>query len=252
MKTWSNIMPFKFMRNSVGSIENTWLFLVFTLIELMIVISIVMILVSLLLPALKKVKEKTKAITCSNNQRQVYLYFCGYSGDHNDFLPKVTESLGSSSYNYWPGTLAAQGYIDKGRIPLELMCTYEHYMERTYNHRPPKITDSISAASLNWRYTYGFVLFSEPEEVAHMRISSMPKFDNAGRVIANRCFFACNIHNKESSLGDDQWYMIKKYDESQGIFFPAHLNRANIIYMHGGAGTVSMADVWNEWYAQHY
>lgn len=60
----------------------------FTLIELLLVISIISILMTLLLPALRKAREVSYQISCGNNQRQILLGAHSFTGDHDGRLPK--------------------------------------------------------------------------------------------------------------------------------------------------------------------
>jgi len=58
----------------------------FSLIELLVVIAVIGILAGLLLPVLSKAKGQARRIQCMNNQRQLFLIWTMYSGDHNDGL----------------------------------------------------------------------------------------------------------------------------------------------------------------------
>ena len=59
----------------------------FTLIELLIVITIIAILAGMLIPVLARVKERSKSVQCLSNLRQIGLAFTTYLQDWDDHYP---------------------------------------------------------------------------------------------------------------------------------------------------------------------
>ncbi|MCH2206190.1 MAG: prepilin-type N-terminal cleavage/methylation domain-containing protein [Lentisphaerales bacterium] len=59
----------------------------FSLIELLVVITIISILVSILLPSLSKARKKMRQTHCLNNQKQVMLCISLYTTENNDWYP---------------------------------------------------------------------------------------------------------------------------------------------------------------------
>ncbi|OGV47656.1 MAG: hypothetical protein A2017_21850 [Lentisphaerae bacterium GWF2_44_16] len=112
----------------------------FTLLELLIVISIIAILAAMLLPALKSARNLAKEIKCLNNEKQIYGFASFYTQDYNDYLlpdqafigtdrcvfPRLLQEIGIAPQ----GTYANIGAPVAGKMyhcPMEPLTAFSPY-----------------------------------------------------------------------------------------------------------------------------
>lgn len=91
----------------------------FTLVELLVVVTIVAILAALLLPALRFARRKAHVAACANNLRQQIVAVNAYASDYNGWLPSPNArycvqnliSIRRGGTNLNMGIVQAQGYL---------------------------------------------------------------------------------------------------------------------------------------------
>ncbi|MBB6429562.1 type II secretion system protein [Algisphaera agarilytica] len=79
----------------------------FSLVELLVVMSIIAIMVGFLLPALSKAKSNARAVACANNMRQLGIGFSGFTEDSLGHLYPARQ-INCGSYD---AELAAAGFL---------------------------------------------------------------------------------------------------------------------------------------------
>ena len=67
----------------------------FTLLEMMVVLTVSGILTALLLPALFSAKEKSRRVVCKANEEQVLTALHFYANDNDDYLPSAADNVGN-------------------------------------------------------------------------------------------------------------------------------------------------------------
>lgn len=68
----------------------------FTLIELLVVVAIIAVLIAILLPALNKARDVSKAVVCSSQLKQLYMGSVLYASDYRNELPAPREWIDNS------------------------------------------------------------------------------------------------------------------------------------------------------------
>lgn len=132
----------------------------FTLIELMVVVSIIGLMVALLLPALSTAQEAGRAARCGSNQRQIGTAAGLYGADHNNWMA-------SPMYLQWFESVG--GTVGPGN-GLTMPASYSRLFTSFYYSHPDiyQALDYVVYARLNYAGRRGSDVFVCPTAVARL------------------------------------------------------------------------------------
>jgi len=128
----------------------------FTLVELLVVISIIALLLSILMPSLNKAREQAIRIVCAANMKSTGTSMAMYLDDNKgvfppDYMPPRATVKEDFTENFWQQRLVA--YTKNGKV---FTCSnYEKYYAKSFATANPK-TDLYGSKNKdnNWYYWY--------------------------------------------------------------------------------------------------
>jgi prepilin-type N-terminal cleavage/methylation domain-containing protein len=131
----------------------------FTLVELLVVISIIALLLSILMPSLQRARDQGRRIVCANNIRNMGLATTMYAEDYNGDSPIISFNPYMNQPNYWQGQLAK--YLGWPVANIDTTFTYATKSTRKFDKYPDRLMKVYQCPGVKpgdrsiWGYSYG-------------------------------------------------------------------------------------------------
>ena len=103
----------------------------FTLIELLVVIAIIALLLSIIMPGLRKAKQKAQEVICRSNLKQWGLCYSLYAVDNDDSFPQSVGGNGLSNLQAYPLTAIKPYYDEQMKMRI---CPSTKVVERPWEN----------------------------------------------------------------------------------------------------------------------
>lgn len=125
----------------------------FTLVELLVVISIIAVLMAMLLPALRRARREAERVVCANNQKQVSVSMTNYADDFGSYVPysSFVHLNGAQNNNHpagrenWAHFMYKRGYVANKK---------NYYCPAVSEAAPSYSEDFLDDTDDPWKFAY--------------------------------------------------------------------------------------------------
>lgn len=217
----------------------------FTLVELLITIAIIAILCAILLPALGKVREKGRSISCLSNQKQCMLATAQYLDSSDNIMYSENENETGYSISRTPlGLLYQQGLLTPGVVvcPSVLLMPKTDTNPNLLNPQNPRFFYNRTYGFIAPRSTYAREIFNAlagGAMLATWTAGSWKREINfkSVRTASKLPILACNY----MSFGGGYFNLTFQSNESLP-WVNAHLNGCNVAFFDGHAASLKVSN----------
>jgi prepilin-type N-terminal cleavage/methylation domain-containing protein len=174
----------------------------FSLIELLVVVSIVAVMFSMLLPALSKSRQQAENLKCLANQRGMGATMTSYFNDNKGYIPPLANPLPDGSnpgWGYWYGS-----WYTMLRPYLQLNKPQSVVANQTYRNEDARQAVCPSRVVGVWTYGYPYFQYAMPWNL-RWRVAGNPM--TSYRVEELRDLNNTGLFLDNGTYGDSIYYM---------------------------------------------
>lgn len=195
----------------------------FSLIELLIVVSIIAILAALLLPALNKARASAKTVLCTNNQKQLGMQFAMYAGVFEDYITVKGSDASWLRFLYQWSESEAEKEAKKLKIKsCSQIPGYDgtsNYRFLTYGIKTTRFSDASK-----WEKTYA-------SGDCYVSTDDAQKFILLKRITApSKYFYLGDVFRKTTKKIS---YYMPSWGGDDAKLYLIHNGRVNLLYVDG-------------------
>ena len=228
----------------------------FTLVELLVVISIISMLMAILLPALSSARQMAKGVSCMSNLRQMSLAVQMYTNESDGYYPPAWVIYDGYSITWCGKYYKEDGvkYIDAAKGPLWPYLQEKEILRcRTFSisHPQVKFTGSgeISGYGINCQYVAGDPVVDTNDGAWGMTSYAKPAGINQIRRPGETVLFGDCAKIKSRVHGEEIFiYPRFKHDgsENKKTIHYRHRGKANVVFCDGHTDSLAPELVENE------
>ncbi len=209
----------------------------FTLIEILVGISIIGILAALLYPAIGKATEQAKLAQCTNNLRQIGVALLSYSNDHDGRFPIPWDNPNPpppappGDDSLWYVHMPPYGLTGKSYVCPSAVHRYPGLSGDSFKDTSYGLSATVSQAKL-------VGIASPSERFLAGEGNQLASWKSAGSSLE----YGGALNNGPTPASDDS----DNATGEAGWIRYRHAGRANMLYVDGHVGAISKADVQKE------